>query len=95
VLPLLTALLWWGKLVSTSFTVKALSYVANHRRSRKTTQLAKTFALIMDTNHKKFRLIIVVCASLIAFTSLAFVALHDQFFCCVNCEFLLLKKVYH
>lgn len=70
VLPLLTALLWWGKLVSTSFAVKALSYVASHRRSRNITKLAKTFEHIIYTNLKKFRLIIFVCACLIAFSYL-------------------------
>jgi hypothetical protein len=83
VLPLLTALLWWGKLVSTSFTIKALSYVASHRRRRNTTKLAKTFELIIDTNLKKFRLIILVCASLIAFNYLywggVFAPLQNQF----------------
>lgn len=66
VIPLVTALLWWGRQISKSFAVNALSYVASHRRRRKSNKLAKTFEHIICANLKKYRLIIIVCASLMA-----------------------------
>ena len=70
VLPILTALLWWGQLVSTSFAIKALSHVASHRRRRNTKKLEKIFENIIDTNLKKFRVAILFCAIFIAFNYL-------------------------
>ena len=70
VLPILTALLWWGQLVSTSFAIKALSHVASHRRRRNTKKLEKIFENIIDTNLKKFRVTILFCAIFIAFNYL-------------------------
>ena len=79
VLPLLTALLWCGKLFSTSFAVKALSYVASHRRRRNTTKLAKIFERIIYTNLKTCRPIILICSSLIAFNYLYWEGLFAPF----------------
>ena len=70
VLPVITALLWWGRTVCTSSGIKALSYVASHRRSRNTNKLAATFEYIIYINVKKFRPIIFIFASLIAFNYL-------------------------
>ena len=47
ILLILTALLWWGKRVSISCAIKALSYAATHGRKHNTIKFAKNSNILL------------------------------------------------